>query len=120
MMSGNRDYDPAFSTVLLRRDIRLIRVMTDMVKFERTLMFQWVTRKPYLLNLNDFLPETARLRVERISPNADDLYLIEWALTNLARVLSVLLGEPLSDYFKSLQPATDMLGLIQMQTVPTS
>ena len=120
LITGNREFDPAFSTVVLRRDIRQIRVMTDMVKFERILMFQWVARKPYLLNLNDFLPETARLRVEDISPNVDDLHLIEWALRNLARVFSVLLGEPLNDYFKSLKPVIDMLGLVQMQTVPTS
>ena len=34
-MSGNREFDPAFNTVVLWRGIRQIRVMTDMITFER-------------------------------------------------------------------------------------
>ena len=32
-ISGNRDYDPAFNTVLLRRDVRLVRAMTHALHF---------------------------------------------------------------------------------------
>jgi hypothetical protein len=95
-------------------------VFTDIEKFGRLLMFGWKARKPYLLSLNDFLPPSSLLRVDKKFPDTDDLGLIRLALGNLARVLSVILGESLGEFNESLKPAVDMLEVLTMQTVPTS
>jgi hypothetical protein len=94
-MTEGRSFDPAFSTVEYPRDCRYLRVFTDIDKFGRLLMFGWKARKPYLLSLNDFLPPSSVLRVEKKVPDTDDLGLIRLALGNLARVFSVILGESL-------------------------
>jgi hypothetical protein len=119
-MTEGRTFDPAFSTVEYRRDCRHLKVFADAKKFGRLLMFGWKARKPYLLSLNDFLPSSSLLRVGKKVPDTDDLSLIRAALGNLARVPSVILGEPRKDYNDSLRPAVDMLEVMTIQTVPTS
>jgi hypothetical protein len=119
-MTEGRSFDPAFSTVEYRRDCRYLRVFTDIDKFGRLLMFGWKARKPYLMSLNDFLPPSSVLRVDKKVPDTDDLGLIRLALGNLARVLSVILGESLIEFNDCLKPAVDMLEVRTIQTVPTS
>ena len=120
LLYENRAVDEAWSTVSQRRSVRQLRVFSDLNKFGRLLEFDFLAYQPYLLSLNDFLPESSLLRVEKKVADPDDLTLIRTALENMARVFSVVLGEKEDEYLACLKPVLDMLQLRAVLYIPTS
>ena len=119
-MYERRDQKPGWASAALRRDLKHLRVFTDLEKFGRVLWFQFKSRKPYLLSLNDFLPSSTVLDVKKIEKDTDDLNQIRWALSNVAKVFSIILGDPQDTFEKSLKPVFEALNVLAIQSVPLS
>ena len=115
-----RTVEDGWETVPGLRDIYLLRVFTDPGKFERFLEFKLRAKAPYLLSLNDFLPESSSLKLDRKESNTNDMTLLKVALDNLAQVFSVVLGEPVESYLLGLKPAFDMINSLFHKSIATS
>lgn len=115
-----RSVEDGWSTIPGLRHVNLLRVLVDPEKFSRFLEFKFRAKEPYLLSLNDFLPESSTLEISRKESNSNDMTLLKVALDNLSQVLSVVLGEPVERYQLGLKPAVDMVNDFSAQPVPTS
>ena len=120
VMHMKRSVDKCWTTIPGLRHVNLLRVFIDPEKFGRFLEFQFRAKTPYLLSLNDFLPESSTLELSRRESNSNDMTLLRVALDNLSQVLSVVLGEPVDSYQHGLKPAIDMINDMSVQSVPTS
>ena len=92
----NRKVDPGWSTVSDLKSVKQLRVLLDVNKFGRFFEFGLQAKEPYLLSLNDFLPITSTLQIDRKVADTNDLTVLRLALDNLARSLSVVWGEPVN------------------------
>ena len=103
-LKENRVVDDAWKTGLLRRSVRLLRVFTDLDKFNRLVEFDslaykpylvefdFLAYKPYLLSLRNFSAREFEPQDGREFSGPDDLTLIRTALKNVARVFSFVSG----------------------------
>jgi hypothetical protein len=115
-----RSVEDGWTTIPGLRHVNLLRVIIDPEKFGRFLEFKFRAKTPYLLSLNDFLPESSTLEISRKESNTNDMTLLKVALENLSQVLSVVLGEPVESYQLGLKPAMDMVNDFSAQSTPTS